>query len=165
MTRRIGLILAGVLLVLLPLAGAASAQNYPPADEGQQVSDTQLTPGEPFTVSGGGFASGSNVTVRFDAQVLGSVLVRPNGTFSGQFTTPADAKPGTHTISSTGTAPNGTQRVLRSTVQVLGTAAARPGTLPRTGTGLTMPLATSAGLLIGAGTVAIVATRRRRQSA
>lgn len=167
MTRRIGLTLAGVLLVLLPLAGAASAQNYPPADEGQQVSDTQLTPGEPFTVSGGGFAPGSDVTVRFDAQVLGTVLVRPNGTFSGQFTTPQNATPGTHTISSTGRAPDGTQRVLRTTVQVLAAAGApqRAGTLPRTGTGLTMPLATSAGLLIGAGAVAIVATRRRRQSA
>lgn len=165
MTRRIGLTLAGVLLVLLPLAGAASAQSYPPADEGQQVSDTQLTPGEPFTVSGGGFAPGSDVTVRFDAQVLGTVLVRPNGTFSGTFTTPENASPGTHTITSTGRAPDGTQRVLRSTVQVLGAAVNRTGTLPRTGTGLTMPLATSAGLLIGAGAVAIVATRRRRQSA
>lgn len=165
MARRLGLTLAGLLVVFVLTGPAASAQQYTPAEEGQQVSDTQLTPGEPFTVSGNRFASGSTVTVRFDAQVLGTVLVRPNGTFSGQFTTPADAKPGAHTISSTGTAPGGAPRVLRSTVQVLGAAFNRAGTLPRTGTGLTLPLATSAGLLIGAGTVAIIATRRRRRAA
>lgn len=160
MARRLGLTLAVALAVVVSFAGAASGQAYPPADEGQQLSDTTLTPGEPFTVSGGGFRPNTEVTVTFDATVLGRVFTRPDGTFSLTVTTPQDASPGRHTVASTGTAPDGSIRRLTSTVTVLGNAAAR-GRLPRTGASV-LPLAAGGTALIGIGGAAIAAARRRR---
>lgn len=163
MARRLGLTLAVALTVVVSCVGAASAQQYPPADEGQQISDTTLMPGQPFTVSGGGFKPNTEVTVTFDATVLGRVLTRPDGTFSITVTTPADASPGRHTITSTGTAPDGSIRRLTSIVTVLGTVATR-GPLPRTGASV-LPLAAGGTALIGIGSAAVAGARRRRTAA
>lgn len=163
MARRLAVTLAGVVLTLLSLAGTASAQQYPTQTGNLQTDKTAVRPGEPITVTGGGFAGNSTVTINFDTQVLGTTVARPDGNFSTTVTIPANAAPGRHTLAAVGTAPNGTSRRLTSTVEVLGVAAQRDGgLLPRTGNGLTPPLAASAVLLIGAGSVAVVATRRRR---
>lgn len=164
MARRFGLMITGTLVALFFIGGAASAQQYPVQESTLQTNKTEVRPGEPITVSGEGFAPNTTVTITFDdAVVLGTTQTRPDGTFSTTVTIPANASPGTHTITATGTAANGGTRRLTTTVRVLGTAAAAPGgTLPRTGTGITAPLAASAGLLIAAGVVAVTATRRRR---
>ncbi|MBW3614449.1 MAG: LPXTG cell wall anchor domain-containing protein [Actinobacteria bacterium] len=163
MARRLALTLAGALVALLSLAGVASAQQYPTQQGTLQTNQTAARPGEPITVSGGGFAPNSTVTINFDTQVLGTTTTRPAGDFTTTVTIPANATPGAHTLAAVGTGANGAPRRLTSTVQVLGTTAQRDGgLLPRTGDALTPPLAASAALLIGAGSVAVVATRRRR---
>lgn len=162
MARRLTLTLAGLVVTLLSLAGTASAQQYPTQTGNLQTDKTAVRPGEPITVTGGGFAGNSTVTINFDTQVLGTTVARPDGNFSTTVTIPANATPGKHTLAAVGTAPDGTPRRLTSTVEVLGVAAQRGGLLPRTGNGLTPPLAASAALLIGAGSVAVVAARRRR---
>lgn len=162
MPRRFALTFAGVFVTLVSLAGTAYAQQYPAETGNLQTDKTAVRPGEPITVTGGGFAPNSTVTIIFDTQVLGTTVTRPEGTFSTTVTIPANATPGRHTLAAVGTAPNGAARRLTSSVEVLGTAAQRGGTLPRTGNGLTPPLAASAALLIGVGSVAVVATRRRR---
>ncbi|MBW3557405.1 MAG: hypothetical protein KY454_10780 [Actinobacteria bacterium] len=165
MPRRFGLILAVLLVGLASMGGAASAQTqtqYPVQESNLQTDKTAVRPGEPVTVTGGGFAPTSSVTVSFDTIVLGTTVTRDNGTFTTTVTIPANASPGSHTLTAVGTAPNGATRRLTATIEVLGVSAARSGTLPRTGPGLATPLAASAVLLISAGSVAVLSTRRRR---
>ncbi|MBW3557406.1 MAG: hypothetical protein KY454_10785 [Actinobacteria bacterium] len=157
--------LAGLLMALASMPGAASAQTqtqYPVQESNLQTDKTAVRPGEPITVTGGGFASNSNVTIRFDTAVLGTTVTRDNGTFTTTVTIPANASPGSHTLTAVGTAPNGATRRLTSTIEVLGVAAARGGTLPRTGLASTLPLALGGVGLLGIGTLAVVAARRRR---
>ena len=164
MTRRIGLLVAGALLALITFASGASAQStaqYPAEAGNLQTTRTQARPGEDITITGTGCPAGGTVTITFDNQAAGSTTANANGGFSASVTVPANASPGSHTITATCVLGNGTTRRQTATVSVLG-AAAQAGTLPRTGTGLTTPLAASAVLLIGAGSVAVVATRRRR---
>lgn len=162
MARRFVLTLVGVFVTLGSLAGTASAQQYPAETGNLQTDKTVVRPGEPITVTGGGFARNSTVTITFDTVVLGTTVTRSDGTFSTTVTIPANATPGRHTLAAVGTAPNGASRRLTSSIEVLGTTAQRGGILPRTGNGLTPPLAASAVLLLGVGSVAVVATRRRR---
>ncbi|MBW3651775.1 MAG: hypothetical protein KY458_14515 [Actinobacteria bacterium] len=163
MARRVVVMFTGALVALLVLVGGASAQvQYPPGGSNLQTDRTQARPGEPITVTGAGFLPASTVTITFDdAVVLGTTHVRENGTFSIEVTIPANASPGSHTLAATGTGADGTPRRITSAVEVLGTAAARGGTLPRTGSGITTSLVASAALLIGAGSAAVVGTRRR----
>ncbi|MBW3615995.1 MAG: hypothetical protein KY439_11925 [Actinobacteria bacterium] len=187
MARRIGLTITGALVALLVFAGGASSQvQYPPQGSNLQADKTEVGPGGSMTVSGAGFAAASTVTVTFDdavvlgithvrgkaeptavrsakvvAVVLGTTQVREDGTFSIDVTIPRTASPGRHTLAATGTGADGTPRRLTFTVDVRGVSLARGDTLPRTGSGVTAPLVATAVLLIGAGSVAVVATRRR----
>lgn len=164
MRRRTMFGLMGILIALTVVATAPATAQYPPANEGQQVSPTEARPGEPVTVTGGGFAPNSPVTTSFDTQVLGTTVARTDGTFTTTITIPANATPGAHTITSSGTNPDGTPRRLTSTVTVLGVAVNRGGTLPRTGIAGSLPLAVAGTLLIGVGSVAVRAARRRSRS-
>lgn len=165
MSRRIGFLVAGALLALTSFASAASAQTtttvqYPAEAATLQTNRTEARPGESITITGTGCPAGGNVTITFDNQPAGSTTANANGGFSASVTVPSNASVGSHTITATCVLGNGTTRRQTATVSVLG--AAQAGMLPRTGTGLTTPLAASAALLIGAGSVAVVATRRRR---
>ncbi len=164
MARRFGLMLTGTLVAMFFVGGAASAQQYPVQESTLQTNKTQVRAGETITVSGAGFAPNSTVTIELNP-VLGTTQTRADGTFSTTVTIPLNTTPGIHTLTATGTAANGAVRRLSATIEVLPAAGAAPapgGTLPRTGTGITAPLAASAGLLIAAGLVAVTATRRRR---
>lgn len=164
MTRRIGLLLSGAFLALISFATVASAQTatqYPVESGTLAVNRTEARPGEPITITGTGCPGSGTVTITFDNQAAGTTTTRADGTFSATVTVPANATPGSHTITATCVLANGATRRQTATVNVLG-AATQAGTLPRTGSGLTTSLAASAALLIAAGSVAVVATRRRR---
>ncbi len=164
MRRRTMFGLVGVLIALTVVGTAPATAQYPPAAQAQQLSSSQVRPGEPITVTGSGFAPSSTVTISFDTQVLGRTVARTDGVFTTTVTIPANATPGTHTIASSGINPDGTPRRLTSTVTVLGATANRGGTLPRTGIAGSLPLAVAGTLLIGVGTVAVRAARRRSRS-
>lgn len=135
---------------------------YPPAACELAVSTTQVRPGEPVAVSGGGFAPNSTVTLRFDSTQVGTAQTNATGVLSTTVTVPANAAPGPHTITAVGTDPSGRPRQLNATVSVLGVQVTRDGTLPRTGSSSTVPGGIAGIVLVGVGSAAIVAARRRR---
>lgn len=187
MLRRICLILLGVSAALLLMTGGpASAQQsppsspcapggpeprppagqYPPQCASPQASASQVAAGGQLRVTGQCPTANSTADLRLSPTntPLGSFPTNGQGFFDATVTIPAGVTPGSYTIDfrCVGVLNAGFTR--GPAIQVLAAAAqaARAGTLPRTGTGLTTPLAASAVLLIGAGSVAIVAARRRR---
>lgn len=106
----------------LALAAPAAAQQYPPSEEALAISTSEASPGEAVTVSGGGFAAGSNVTITFESTPVVVGITRADG--AGRFTTqvriPLDATPGMHTLRATGVDPAGHPRVLATAIRVTG---------------------------------------------
>jgi uncharacterized membrane protein YgcG len=189
MVKRISLVLAVALL--WATTGVAGAQPYPPqacTNKALSVSTTTVTPGQPITVSGCGFAPDAPVRITFESipVLLATLLSVPSPTesFATTVNVPADAPTGAHTLKATGTGLDGTPLVLSVPLQVMeagggpaatsgggsgggtgtsgGSGSGSGGNLSRTGSGSTVPLARLglALVLLGAGTVAVV--RRRR---
>lgn len=166
MVRRCGLVLSSLVVALVAvfaLAGSAVAQQpqYPVQESNLQTDKTSVRPGEALDVAGDGFEPGAIVTVTFDGVVLGTTRARADGTFAMTITIPASATAGNSTLAATGAAVDGGTRGLTSTINVRGASLGAQAALPRTGTGLTVPLTVSAALLIGAGALTVVASRRR----
>lgn len=138
---------------------------YPPRCASPQASPTSVRAGEAIRLTGQCPASG---TVDFRIQPggisLGSTQTNNDGFFDRTVTTPSTLAPGSYTIEYRCTAVLGAQFERAATIQVLPAAAARAGggTLPRTGSGTTLPLALGGSLLIGLGAAAVTAVRRRR---
>lgn len=142
---------------------------YPPASEcaAPQASRTTAAPGEPITVTGQcPVATGNPTPVSFQLQPgnvdLGTVNSGSDGRYSHTFTLPAGTQPGSYSIVITCTEVlgEGRTRTLPVTV-VAAAAAARTGTLPRTGES-PVPLALGGATLVALGAGAVIATRRRR---
>ena len=150
-------------MTVLALAAPAEAQQYPPEEEGVQVSDTTVTPGQPITIAGCCISGEGVITIESAPQVIGSTTGDPDdGSFSAQVTIPSDITPGTHTIRVSGEAFDGSGPVVYSTtVTVVGGAAPGAGTLPRTGDDTTIPLTRVAIMLVAVGSAFVIGARRR----
>lgn len=156
---------------LVALATPAHGQQYPPGQFGVFVSDTTVVPGQTITISAGVFSPGSTVTFTFFSQpvTLGSATADADGVATIEATIPLNATPGTHTITASGVAPDGSPLEVSTTVTVLaaddGVAAAGAGGiaggLPRTGEE-PLPLARIAAALLAVGGGLLFVTRRRR---
>jgi len=148
-----------MLVVILGFAGMANAQS--PCGI---ANVTPLSGAAGSTVNASGGGSGGNVAVIWDGIEIASI---PNdgitGAFSGNFTVPADAAPGSHTVTlsipSEGTyeCPFTFTVVASVQTQAYAPAAALPAALPSTGLFVIVPAAGLAAAGIGG-----VLLRRRR---
>lgn len=142
MLRRLVIATAACIGVAFCLIAAPAGAQYQPT-QSQVLSSTTARPGDTITVSGTGCLSGSDVVTSFDDTQVGSTTANDSGAFSVDITIPADASPGTHTITSTCGSV-----VLSSTITILGddggagsgtggtgtgNGGVSNGTLPRTG--------------------------------
>lgn len=173
-----------VLAVAATVGFAASpaAADYPPGDDGIEVSDATPCPGQTFTITAGDFEPGSEVTVTLlpDA-VLGTPEVAPDGSVTLDVTLSAAqavGEPATIEVEGFGEDPNeeGEILILSADVDVVAcdeptptttppTTATPGGNLPDTGSSdSTMTMLKVGGGLAAAGGVliALAATRRRR---
>lgn len=106
---------------------------------------------------------GAELAQAQSGQSLGQASADGNGQFSKVVTIPTDTQPGRYAITATGYR-NGAPYQLSADLTVTGAAAAgaaNRGTLPRTGAFIA-GLAALGAALTGAGTVAVLAARRRR---
>jgi hypothetical protein len=176
-------VLVPLVLAVLAAGSPVSAQpTYPPGGPGDlEVSDTTVAPGEPFTVSGSGFAPGAEVTVLTSlssqalggggrgalfaaapltrlqtASVWGTVTANSNGVATATLKL---SKPGTWTITMRGPNATGGTRILSTEVVVTGDRARRE--LTKTGADLTFLWAGLGLLVAGGGLVALTRVRRR----
>ncbi len=163
-------------IVTGPLAGAASAQQYPPRANACRVSVTVVRPGVRVVLTCGGFRPRSIVLVRLfsDPVRLGEFTADADGTAVASVVIPESTPPGEHTLRATGVDPAG--RPLEESVAILvmeagagsgggggagGVVHSSTG-LSRTGTSSTLPLTAAAVGLVGIGAGAVVVGRRRR---
>jgi LPXTG-motif cell wall-anchored protein len=154
----VGLTMVGVLLV----AGPAWA-TYPPDGPSVGTPSSDVANGGSTTVSGSGWEPGSTVslTVQSTPQSLGTTTVADDGTFTKDVVLPClDA--GTHTITASGTASDGTAKSSTTTITVSGSCTdPGGGTLPHTGSNVASLLTLTAGLCLVGAVLLIVANRRR----
>ena len=160
------LLIVGVV-VLTALAAPAAAQQYPPAVNSLTVSDTTPTPGQTISIEGRTFAAGSTATVALTTVTLGSPTADAAGVIRLDATVPADTTLGSHTLTATGPAPDGTTLSLSLTLNVVAADGSGSGTgsgsLPDTGSDSSIPLAqVGLGLAAFGGVVVALAGRRRR---
>jgi LPXTG cell wall anchor motif len=180
-------ITAGLTLI----AGPAFAQEYPPTSDKLTVSESTLSPGESFTVSGDGAEPGATVTftlMRSSSSALGTnralaagpglgqlvAAVRPQAQSAvplGSTTADADGE-----FSATLTIPSGTDPGVYTVSAISGgdvlavvtirvaAASAGVGDLPFTGGNVLPGLAIGA-MLIVAGGLLLLSIRRRRSVA
>jgi LPXTG-motif cell wall-anchored protein len=153
---RIALALTVAALVSLGLAGAAGAQSADYPTEACTAT-TNVAPGAPVTVDCSGFPPGSTVILSLDGEVLGEVLVAPDGSLTTEF--PAPAECGTYTL----TATDGV--TTQTTTIVVACAAATTGALPYTGNDSTLPLAQIGAGLLAAGAIVALTVRKRQHAA
>lgn len=151
----IGLTAAVVSIMTGSVSGALSYT--PPAIETKPVTE----PNGSMTLNGTGFIPGATVEISIDGEPIGSTTVRPDGSFSFNFTAPPNVGP--YQISAT----DGTNDLTTTfRVETGGGGGGGGGGLPYTGTSSTPWLIrVGVGLLaVGAVFVALVrnADRRRR---
>lgn len=148
----------------LAFPAMASAQYNGPGAGALTVTPTTLTAGQSFTASGTGFAPGSAVTITFasDPVVLANITTDAVGSFTATLTVPANASPGTHTVSASGKASDNSARILSTTVTVVATAGTGAKPLVRTGPSNIGPMIMWGILLIAVGFVVVVAVRRNQ---
>jgi len=159
-----------------PTAPPTVPQDGPPQSDGTLDAPAGATTpdaGETITISGTGFAPNSEVTVVIYStpQTLGTAVTDQAGAFSKAVTIPAGLS-GSHTVTSMGVAPDGTERVLSLAVTVTGTTTGTGGTggtgggcctsggLAITGAPIVTILLTGF-LLVAAGVTSRIAGRRR----
>lgn len=156
--------LAAALVVSAGPAGAGELQEYPPPDCTVTVDVSDPDQGDTVTISGENFEPGTEVPVLVGGAEVGSVTVADDGTWSFEYTIPADAETGAYEVSAGGCAAGAD--VLGTTITVGAAAAApQPDALPRTGSSSTEPLVRTGAVLVAAGAVLVYAVRRRQQAA
>jgi hypothetical protein len=149
------------LTALLLLPGAALAQQYEGETDTLDVSTLEPAPGEAVTISGSGFAPGSEVTITIEStpQTLTTVSADADGAFTATVQIPTDLSPGSHTLKATGVTPDGATLVLSTEVTVAGTGAE----LAETGEGVPRTVFIVAAALAGVlllGTVGLLVRAR-----
>jgi LPXTG cell wall anchor motif len=173
----------------LLLAVPAHGQDYPPSSEGLTVSESTLSPGESFTVSGEGAEPGAVVTFtlkRSSVAALGGrrllaagpgldrlvaavrpqaqssvVLGRATANAAGEFSATLTIPAGTAPGVYTLTASSGGEILSVATIRV---AAAGVGNLPFTGATVLPGLAIGATLIVVGGLL-LLSLKRRRSAA
>jgi LPXTG-motif cell wall-anchored protein len=145
-----------------------NAATYSGAQSDIGADKSQGRPGDRARVHGCGFNPSTRYTVDFNSTPvrLAEGTTDANGAFDIEVTIPADASVGRHTITATGTDPQGRAKVESVAFTIVTPAqAANAGagatTLPRTGTS-TVPLIAGSTVLVGLGAVLVIAARRRR---
>jgi hypothetical protein len=180
------LTLAAALTLLLAIP--AHAQDYPPSGSGLTVSESTVSPGESFTVSGEGAEPGAIVTftLKRSASALGSsravaagpglarlvAAVRPQAQSSvtlGRATANADGEYSATLTIPAGTAPGVYTLTASSGGEILSVAtlrvvAAGVGDLPFTGATVLPGLAIGATLIVVGGLL-LLSLKRRRSAA
>jgi cytoskeletal protein RodZ len=142
------------MLILIVMLGSVATANAQSICDIAEVTPLSGTSGSTVTASGG--LSGGSVTVLWDGTDIATI---PNdgstGAFSGVFTVPAGAAPGTHTVTlsipSEGTfeCPFTFTVVASVQAEAYAPAAALPAALPSTGLFLIVPAAGLAAAGIG----------------
>jgi alpha-L-fucosidase len=99
----------------------------PPSPAPPTSSTTNPAPGDAVTLTGGGFAASTTLTVtlRSDPVVLASTTTDATGSYSVTVTIPLDTPPGVHQLVVSGLDPNG-QEVSTSVDITVSAAAAGP---------------------------------------
>lgn len=173
MFRKTLLLAAAMILMAFP--GIAAAQGYGTANF-LSVSDTTPVPGQTIVISGCCFEGTVAVDFESEPQRLAETTPGSTGELSLSATIPADAALGTHSITATGEALDGSETLkLSAPITVVaasasGGAAARgeastggaSGNLPRTGAESTFPLVQLGVALVLAGGGLLLALRNRR---
>jgi len=161
---------------LLAVSTPALSQEYPPPANGIFISDSTVFAGQTIIIQAGVFAPGSTVTFNFFSQpvLLGTAAADASGVATLEATIPANATPGTHTITASGIAPDGSPLELSTSITVLADGAdgagagagagGASGDLPRTG-GDAIPIARIGAALLAVGGGLLFVTRRRRAAA
>ncbi|MGI8794042.1 MAG: hypothetical protein ACR2H3_12875 [Acidimicrobiales bacterium] len=147
---------------------AIRPSQYPPGQCQLELSRSVSQQGGQLQVSGSGYDPNSTVNLELFStpRNLGSVTADAQGQFAATVTIPLDAEVGAHTLSATGFR-NGAPYQLTAdlTVTAAGVTGVPTnvggGSLPRTGAFIAGLTALGAALT-GAGTVAVLAARRRR---
>jgi hypothetical protein len=118
--------------------------------------DGTLAPGNTVTVTGAGFAPGSQaeLTVASQPQSLGFFTANGSGTVTARVTIPA-LDPGSHTLTLTGPLPAGGTLILTADFTV-------GGALPRTGANLPIRAAVTGLVIAALGALLLVSRRTRR---
>jgi len=113
------------LTALFLLPSAALAQQYEGETDTLDVSTLEPVPGGAVTISGSGFAPGSDVTITIEStpQTLTTVSADADGAFTATVQIPADLSTGSHMLKATGVTPDGATLVLSTEVTVAGTGA------------------------------------------
>lgn len=148
-----------------PCVPGSGTSNYPPRDCALAADRTNVPAGGTVRLTGNCPSGAASVNFRLNPGNvdLGSATPGGDGSYSRTVTIPSGTRPGNYEIVATCSAVQGVVVTRSVALTVVAAAAdARAGTLPRTGTGLTLPLAISSILLIGAGGVAVLASRRRQ---
>ena len=170
------------------LTGAAHAQgkaDYPPTRGGLTVSESTISPGDRFTVSGSGARRGTSVSFTLERSITApgsdqvvAVGAEPSrlettsgpetqpqvslgsttnadGQFSATLAMPAETEPGTYTL----TASTGGELLAAMTLRVMTVAGI--GGLPFTGARVLPGLVAGAALLVAGGLLLLSLKRRR----
>jgi hypothetical protein len=150
-------IAAATGLLLLVLAAQAAIAQYTPTGS-LTLSTDHPAPGAIVTVSGTGFAIDSNVYVTLESQplLLATVTANASGDFAVDVTIPASYS-GQHTLAATGTDPQGSERVLTSTIQV--GAASSPKNAPAQSSDAFVLAIAAAGIVLLTGAIILVMRR------
>jgi hypothetical protein len=186
--RKIVSALSAAFVLALLLAVPAHAQQYPPSGSGLTVSESTVSPGESFTVSGEGADPGATVvfTLKRSSTALGGgrvvaagpglarlvAAVRPQAQSSvtlgsttangdGEFSATLTIPAGTAPGVYTLTASSGGEVLSVATIRV---AASGVGDLPFTGANVLPGLAIGATLIV-AGGLLLLSLKRRRSAA
>ena len=141
---------------------------YPPGQCQLQLSRSTVAAGGTLRASGSGYDRNSPVNIQLSpgGQVLATATTDGNGQFARDITIPSDVAAGRYTVAATGyrnAAPYELTADLTVTAAGAGAERGRAdgSTLPRTGAFIA-GLAAIGAALTGAGTVAVLAARRRR---
>lgn len=135
---------AGAQPAVQPVTALAAVAPAYPVERGSLSVDGTPAPGNTVTVSGSGFAPGSEaeVTVASDIQSLGTFTADGSGAVTAEVTIPS-LDEGSHTLTMEGSLAGGGTLILTATFSV-------GETLPTTGSNLPIRLA-----VLGAGLVAL----------
>ena len=138
------------------VAGVPALPAAYPVEHGALTVDGTLAPGNTVTVTGAGFAPGSQaeLTVASQPQSLGFFTANGSGTVTARVTIPA-LDPGSHTLTLTGPLPAGGTLILTADFTV-------GGALPRTGANLPIRAAVTGLVIAALGALLLVSRRTRR---
>lgn len=155
---------AGLVVTAVLLAVSPAMATYPPSSPSVGTPSSNLTGGSSETISGSGWQPGSTIELMIAStpQSLGTATVASDGTFSAAVSIPC-LEAGTHTITASGKAADGSARSVTTSVTV-SACGATSGVLPHTG-GNTSSLLTIVAVALLVGAALVIATSRRRSSA